>query len=116
MYEPVHGSAPDIAGQNVANPLATILSLSMLLRYSLREEKLADKLDVSYEKMPNNVVENFGNANSVTIPTAISYNLGKKLLNETFLIYMAGFGVGLSWASLILTLEKLTFCEIINYK
>ena len=45
MYEPVHGSAPGIAGQNVANPLATILSLSMLLRYSLREEKLADKLE-----------------------------------------------------------------------
>ena len=45
MYEPVHGSAPDIAGQNIANPLATILSLSMLLRYSLREEKLADKLE-----------------------------------------------------------------------
>ena len=45
MYEPVHGSAPDIAGQNVANPLATILSLSMLLRYSLREEKLANILE-----------------------------------------------------------------------
>ena len=45
MYEPVHGSAPDIAGQNVANPLATILSLSMLFRYSLREEKLASKLE-----------------------------------------------------------------------
>ena len=45
MYEPVHGSAPDIAGQNIANPLATILSLSMLFRYSLREEKLADKLE-----------------------------------------------------------------------
>ena len=45
MYEPVHGSAPDIAGQNIANPLATILSLSMLFRYSLREEKLADILE-----------------------------------------------------------------------
>ncbi|MDZ7809691.1 MAG: isocitrate/isopropylmalate family dehydrogenase [Arhodomonas sp.] len=35
MYEPVHGSAPDIAGQGKANPLATILSLAMMLRYSL---------------------------------------------------------------------------------
>jgi len=35
MYEPIHGSAPDIAGQGVANPLATILSLAMMLRYSL---------------------------------------------------------------------------------
>ena len=34
MYEPVHGSAPQIAGQNVANPIATILSIAMMLRYS----------------------------------------------------------------------------------
>jgi len=45
MYEPVHGSAPDIAGKNIANPLATILSLSMLLKYSLGEEKLANILE-----------------------------------------------------------------------
>ena len=35
MYEPIHGSAPDIAGKGVANPLATILSVAMMLRYSL---------------------------------------------------------------------------------
>lgn len=45
MYEPIHGSAPDIAGQNLANPLATILSLSMLLRYSLAETQLADLIE-----------------------------------------------------------------------
>lgn len=45
LYEPVHGSAPDIAGQNVANPLAMILSLSMLLRYSLGQERLAAALE-----------------------------------------------------------------------
>ncbi|ODS23199.1 3-isopropylmalate dehydrogenase [Candidatus Endobugula sertula] len=42
MYEPVHGSAPDIAGQGIANPLATILSLEMLLRYSLDMSDAAD--------------------------------------------------------------------------
>jgi 3-isopropylmalate dehydrogenase len=42
MYEPIHGSAPDIAGQGVANPLATILSVAMMLRYSLNEMQLAD--------------------------------------------------------------------------
>jgi 3-isopropylmalate dehydrogenase len=47
MYEPVHGSAPDIAGQNIANPLATILSLSMLLRYSLDRADLADRIDAA---------------------------------------------------------------------
>ena len=45
MYEPIHGSAPDIAGKNTANPLATILSVAMMLRYSLDEEELADMVD-----------------------------------------------------------------------
>lgn len=45
MYEPIHGSAPDIAGQNVANPLATILSLSMLFRYSLKNTEIADQIE-----------------------------------------------------------------------
>ena len=45
MYEPIHGSAPDIAGKNVANPLATLLSVSMMLRYSLEQAELADKIE-----------------------------------------------------------------------
>lgn len=45
MYEPVHGSAPDIAGQDVANPLATILSVAMMLRYSLNEAAAADAIE-----------------------------------------------------------------------
>jgi 3-isopropylmalate dehydrogenase len=45
MYEPSHGSAPDIAGQNLANPLATILSAAMMLRYSLNREDLALKIE-----------------------------------------------------------------------
>ena len=45
MYEPVHGSAPDIAGKSIANPIATILSFAMALRYSLNLEKEADQLE-----------------------------------------------------------------------
>ena len=45
LYEPIHGSAPDIAGQGIANPMATILSAAMLLRYSLKEEKAADAIE-----------------------------------------------------------------------
>jgi len=45
MFEPVHGSAPDIAGQNLANPLATIQSLAMMLRYSLNEAANADRIE-----------------------------------------------------------------------
>ena len=51
LYEPVHGSAPDIAGKNIANPIATILSLSMALRYSLDLDKEADLLDSAVQKV-----------------------------------------------------------------
>ena len=49
MYEPIHGSAPDIAGQNIANPLATIMSVSMMLRYSLDQAAMADNIDMAVE-------------------------------------------------------------------
>jgi 3-isopropylmalate dehydrogenase len=45
LYEPVHGSAPDIAGQNVANPLATILSVAMMLRYTLAAPEVAQRIE-----------------------------------------------------------------------
>ena len=45
MYEPCHGSAPDIAGQNIANPIAMIASLGMALKYSLNEARLAERID-----------------------------------------------------------------------
>jgi len=45
MYEPIHGSAPDIAGRNIANPLATILSVAMMLRYSLNEPTQAARVE-----------------------------------------------------------------------
>jgi 3-isopropylmalate dehydrogenase len=45
MYEPIHGSAPDIAGKDLANPLATILSLAMMLRYSLDQEAAALRVE-----------------------------------------------------------------------
>ncbi|WP_024851462.1 3-isopropylmalate dehydrogenase [Hydrogenovibrio kuenenii] len=51
MYEPSHGSAPDIAGQNIANPLATILSAAMMLRYSLGREDLAVKIEAAVSKV-----------------------------------------------------------------
>ena len=51
LYEPSHGSAPDIAGQNKANPLATILSLAMLLRYSLNDEARAQQVESAVQKV-----------------------------------------------------------------
>jgi len=51
LYEPIHGSAPDIAGKGIANPLATILSAAMLLRYSLNRADLADRIEVAVKKV-----------------------------------------------------------------
>ena len=47
IYEPIHGSAPDIAGMGIANPIATIVSAAMMLRYSLNEDKAADLIEDS---------------------------------------------------------------------
>ncbi|PIW48814.1 MAG: 3-isopropylmalate dehydrogenase [Zetaproteobacteria bacterium CG12_big_fil_rev_8_21_14_0_65_54_13] len=49
MYEPIHGSAPDIAGQDMANPLATILSVAMMLRFSLNRSDLAEMVEKAVE-------------------------------------------------------------------
>jgi 3-isopropylmalate dehydrogenase len=51
MYEPIHGSAPDIAGQGKANPLATILSVAMMLRFSLGLPELADRVEAAVRKV-----------------------------------------------------------------
>jgi 3-isopropylmalate dehydrogenase len=51
LFEPIHGSAPDIAGQDVANPLATILSVSMMLRYSFAMEDEAQAIDAAVKKV-----------------------------------------------------------------
>ena len=51
LYEPIHGSAPDIAGQNKANPIATVLSLAMMMRYSFSREDLAQRIETGVRKV-----------------------------------------------------------------
>lgn len=51
LYEPSHGSAPDIAGKGVANPLATILSAAMMLRFSLNQAEAADRIEAAVQKV-----------------------------------------------------------------
>ena len=51
MYEPVHGTAPDIAGRNIANPLATVLSAAMMLRYSLQEPAAATRIETAVNRV-----------------------------------------------------------------
>jgi len=51
LYEPIHGTAPDIAGKGVANPLATILSAALMLRYSLRQPEAADRIEQAVSRV-----------------------------------------------------------------
>jgi 3-isopropylmalate dehydrogenase len=51
MYEPIHGSAPDIAGQNKANPLATILSVGMMFKYSFDRPEVSDRIETAVKKV-----------------------------------------------------------------
>ena len=78
-------------------------------------DKLADALKVPHEKMPSNVVTYFGNASGITVPTNICYNLGEKLLTNEYSICLAGFGVGLTWGAMVLSMGNLSFCEMAEY-
>ncbi|MCA1950111.1 MAG: 3-isopropylmalate dehydrogenase, partial [Treponema sp.] len=83
LYEPIHGSAPDIAGQDIANPLATILSAAMLLRYSFSLEKeaqaiekaVSDTLDAGYRT--RDIASRKGAANEKIVGTK---EMGKAVL------------------------------------
>ncbi len=76
--------------------------------------KLADKIGVSREKMPSNIVENFGNSSGVTVPINICFNIGENLVNNIYKICLAGFGVGLTWSSILMKVGKVEFCKIIE--
>jgi len=78
LYEPIHGSAPDIAGLGIANPIGTILSAAMLLRYSLREEAAATAIEQAVEqalndgyRTPDLCREGFKRADTATMTKAI---------------------------------------------
>lgn len=77
--------------------------------------KIADKLKIPRDRMPSNIVENFGNSSSVTVPLNIAYNLGERLTAEGMKLCMAGFGVGLVWASLIMNVGPLDFCKVVEH-
>jgi 3-oxoacyl-[acyl-carrier-protein] synthase-3 len=78
-------------------------------------QKLADKMKVPYSKMPNNVVERFGNSGGATIPMAIMINAAERLKTGKLDACLAGFGAGLTWAAMLITIGKLHFCELLDY-
>lgn len=78
-------------------------------------EKLADKMNISYSKMPMNVVERFGNNSGVTIPTVLATNLAESLLAKMGHYCLAGFGMGLTRASLVMKLGPLNTCSMVEF-
>jgi 3-oxoacyl-[acyl-carrier-protein] synthase-3 len=78
-------------------------------------QKLADKLATPYEKMPANIVENYGNGSGTSIPQVIWHNLRQDLLVRSMDVCLAGFGVGLTWAAMTMVLGPLAFCDAIEY-
>lgn len=78
-------------------------------------QKIARKLKIEETKLPMNIVENFGNSSGVTVPLNICFNLGYKLLEQTFKLCLAGFGGGLTWSSILMDVGPLDFCNIIEF-
>jgi 3-oxoacyl-[acyl-carrier-protein] synthase-3 len=78
-------------------------------------QKLADKMKVPHAKMPNNVVENFGNSSGATIPLSIILNVADQVKAGHIQACLAGFGGGLTWAAMLMRLGGLAFCELIDY-
>ena len=78
-------------------------------------QKLAEKMNIPLAKMPNNVVENFGNSSGATIPIAAALNLAEQLKHGQFSSCLVGYGGGLTWAAMLLRLGNLKFCEIVDF-
>jgi len=81
LYEPIHGSAPDIAGKGIANPIGTILSAAMLLRYSLGLEKPAVAIETAVRKVLDNTeIGGFGLRTADLRGQATTKEIGDKIV------------------------------------
>ncbi|GJL81987.1 MAG: 3-isopropylmalate dehydrogenase [marine bacterium B5-7] len=81
LFEPIHGSAPTIAGQDRANPLATVLSVSMMFRYSLKRGDLADRIDQAVSAILDEGIrtEDIASADTITVGTR---EMGQRLVKK----------------------------------
>ncbi|MBE5923082.1 MAG: ketoacyl-ACP synthase III [Lachnospiraceae bacterium] len=78
-------------------------------------EKLTDTLNIPYEKVFMNVVENYGNPSGASIPTAIVQNLSEQMVTERkYKCCMSAFGAGLTWGAMFLELGNMSFCRMIE--
>lgn len=76
-------------------------------------KKLAEKIGIPYEKVPMNIVEEFGNSSGACIPVCATYNVADLLKNEIHKYCLAAFGSGLTWAAMVLDIGELDFCEML---
>ncbi len=80
LYEPVHGSAPDIAGRGIANPLAAIGSAALMLRWSLGEPAAADALDAAFERaLELRTPDLGGSATTAEVEEAVRHSIGSRV-------------------------------------
>jgi 3-oxoacyl-[acyl-carrier-protein] synthase-3 len=77
--------------------------------------QMAQKMNIPPEKLPNNIVSLYGNCSSVTIPLNAALNCGEQLRQERRRVCMSGFGVGLTWISMVMDLGPLAVCDIVEY-
>ena len=78
-------------------------------------QKLAEKLEVPYEKMPANVVEKYGNSSGTTVPAVTVLTFEGKEMPAKQEVCFSGFGVGLTWAAVVMDLEPFKFCKTFSY-
>jgi 3-oxoacyl-[acyl-carrier-protein] synthase-3 len=76
--------------------------------------QMAEKMKIPQEKLPNNIVSLFGNCSSVTIPLNIAFNCREQLVKGSSRVCLSGFGVGLTWISMVLDLGPLEVCKIVE--
>lgn len=75
--------------------------------------KLAEKLGIPYEKIPMNIVEEFGNSSGACIPVSITYNLAREMTSASYRCCLSAFGSGLTWGAMVMELGGLDFCEML---
>jgi 3-oxoacyl-[acyl-carrier-protein] synthase-3 len=78
--------------------------------------QMAEKMKIPQSKLPNNIVSLYGNCSSVTIPLNIAHNYAEQMRQGSHRVCCSGFGVGLTWISMVMDLGPLDVCKIVDYE
>lgn len=78
--------------------------------------QMADKMKIPREKLLNNIVSLYGNCSSVTIPLLVAHNYREQMLQGSHRVCLSGFGVGLTWISMVMDLGPLDICKVVDYE